>query len=329
MFPEEHNILGFGLVDVIKNPQMYIDKLDAILAKNAMIAGKYRLLVKRNGGIDAKDLADLSKDIIMADGNMREGEDWARLQAEALPVTVIQHRQNKINELKEVSGANDFNRGTSSGGVTAASAIMALQEAGNKLSRAMVNGTYVACAKIYHLIMELIAQYYDEARSFRITNDNGDPEYIQYDNAGIREQQMAPEMEGGTPATKRPIIDVTAHAEKMSPYAALARNEMAKEMFTAGFFNPDVIPSALVALSMMTFDGKDAVEQKLREMLEKQQAIQQGQMQAQQEIAANKEVMIQMNELIKQLTGKDMLAGANIGEEAAMQQQAEMGGQMA
>lgn len=328
MFPEEHSILGFGLVDIIKNPQMYIDKLDQILTKNALVAGKYRIIVKSSGGIKPEDLADLSKDVIMADGNLKEGEDYAVLQAEALPTTIMQHRQQKILELKEVSGANDFNRGNSGGGITAASAIMALQEAGNKLSRAMVAGTYDACSEIYYMIMELIAQFYDDARSFRITNDDGDEEYIEYDNQGLKETEIPSEIDGGTATVRKPILDVKAHAEKQSPYASIARNQMAKEMFGAGMFNPENIEATLITLQMMTFDGKEVVEQRLRDMLEEQKAIQQAQMEAQQEMAGNKQIIEQMDQYIQKLTGKSMLDGANIGQEADAQAQQEQGGQM-
>ena len=84
------------------------------------------------------DIADVSKDFVECTGGLREGEDYALLQGKQLGNDIMTHRQSKIAELKEVSGANDFNRGNSTGGVTAASAIMALQEAGNKLARAMV-----------------------------------------------------------------------------------------------------------------------------------------------------------------------------------------------
>lgn len=316
MFPEEHSVLGFGLVDVIKSPQMYIDKLDQILTRNALVAGRYRMIVRRGAGINVADLMDVSKDVIESEGAVKEGEDYAILQAEALPQTVTNHRQEKIAELKEVSGANDFNRGSSGGGITAASAIMALQEAGNKLSRAMIAGTYTAYSQVCSMIMELIAQYYTEPRKFRITGDSGEVEYVDYTSAGLQEQPIVT----GNPAVdsmpeqsmRKPILDVTVHAEKQSPYAALASNERAKEMFAAGMFSPEMAPAALTAMSMMTFDGKERVMADIQKRYEETMAIQTGQMQAQQQIAGNNDLLMQMNEYIKRLTGKDMLAGADI-----------------
>ena len=47
--------------------------------------------------------------------------------------TYYQVYQGKIEELKETSGNRDFSQGSTASGVTAASAIAALQEAGSKL----------------------------------------------------------------------------------------------------------------------------------------------------------------------------------------------------
>lgn len=320
MFPEEDSITGFGFVDIVKNPQLYIDKLDSIIMKNALVSGKQRVIYKDGGGINPDDLADLSKDFIPSTGSVRAGEDYMILQSNPLGADVMQHRQNKITELKEVSGANDFNRGSSGGGVTAASAIMALQEAGNKLSRAMVANTYDAYTAICYQVIQLIAQFYEEPRKFRITGNQGDEaEYVQYDNSGIKEQSMGEIAPGVEPETRKPIFDIVVHAEKYSPYAAVSNNLMAKELFSAGFFNPELAPAALTALDMMSFDGKDVLVKNITAKYQEAMQIQQAQAQAQSQVAQNQEIMLQMNEMIKKLTGKDMLAGANIGQQGAVQ----------
>lgn len=313
MFPEEHSLLGFGLVDVIKSPQMYIDKLDQILTKNALVAGKYRMLYK-DGTIDPQELADLSKDFIKASGGLREGEDYAILQANALPSSILEHRSRKIQELKEVSGANDVSRGASTSGVTAASAILALQEAGNKLSRAMIASTYDAYQEICIQIIELIAEFYTEPRKFRITNEQNEVEYIEYTNAGLQPQELAPAVEGMKPEQRKPIIDVTPHAEKYTPYTALAQNEMAKELFAAGFFQPEMAPAALTAMELMSFDGKERLVKIIQQRYEEAMQIQQLQAQAQQ----SQQIIQQMNEYIKQTTGQDMLAGTSGGPVGAL-----------
>ena len=49
-----------------------------------------------------------------------------------MPTVALNVLEMKIDELKETSSNRDVSQGSSSGGVTAAAAIAALQEAGNK-----------------------------------------------------------------------------------------------------------------------------------------------------------------------------------------------------
>ena len=53
--------------------------------------------------------------------------------------------------------------------LTAASAIAALQEAGSKLSRDMLKSSYRSFAKECYFIIDLMRQFYDESRVYRIT----------------------------------------------------------------------------------------------------------------------------------------------------------------
>ena len=312
MFPEEHSLLGFGMVDVIKNAQMYIDKLDQILTFNALVSGRQRLLVKK-GLVPTDQFADVSKTIIEMNGSLKEGEDFHRLQATPLPSSIMEHRNMKIAELKEVSGANDFSRGAATGGVTSATAILALQEAGNKLSRAMVAATYDAYVELCNMALELIVQFYDEPRKFRITNDQGEPEYIEFSNQMMKEKPV--EIDGvQTAETRRPIYDIDCHAEKQSHFAAYASNEIAKELFNMGFFSPEMAPAALTALKLMSFDGKEQVEKSISQMYQQQMEMQQATSQAQQAVGQQEELLVMMNDYIKQLTGEDMLDGSSVGQ---------------
>lgn len=110
LYPDEDSPVGFGMVDIIKNPQLYIDKLDALISKNALISGKIRYMIKDNGGLNEYELSDLSRDIIHSAGSVGD-ENIRELQAKPMPAFIIQHRQNKIEELKEISGNRDFQQG--------------------------------------------------------------------------------------------------------------------------------------------------------------------------------------------------------------------------
>lgn len=302
LFPEEGTPIGFGYVNVVRNPQMYIDKLDQIITRNALISGKQRFLIKDNGSVNEKELMDLGVDIIHSKGGITE-DDIRIIQGNPLSPFISNHRQEKIQELKETSGANDFSRGQSGGGVTAASAIMALQEAGNKLSRDMIQRSYNTFKKLTDMVIELISQFYTEDRMFRIDGRDGTAKFVTYNNRGLQEQQLPQMYPGEEPKYRKPIFDIKVRPERQSPFSRMAHNELAKELFSAGVFNPQIAEQALIALDMMQFEGKEKVIQKVQENSQMMQQLQQYQIQTQQ----MQQQMQQMAELIQRITGQDMM----------------------
>ena len=255
LYPDEDSPVGFGLVDIIKNPQMYIDRLDAIISKNAMISGKTRFMIKDNGGMNEYELTDLTKDVIHVAGSVGE-ENIRELQAKPLHSFIIQHRQNKIDELKEVSGNMDFQQGNTTGGVTAYSAIVALQQAGEKLSRDMIAESYDTFRRIVCLCIELIRQFYDEPRSYRVDGEEGRREYISISNKEIRNS------ENTLPAE----FDVSVSAEKNNPYSRITQNQTLTDLWKMGLFRKDTVQESLLMLESLHIDGKEKLIEGLRKL---------------------------------------------------------------
>jgi len=171
---------------------------------------------------------------------------------------VVNILQLKIEELKETSGNRDFSQGGTSSGVTAASAIAALQEAGSKLSRDMIKSSYRSFTRVCNLCIELIRQFYDEPRCFRITGEQGNEAFVRYDNAHIKAQDQGVEF-GVKLGSRVPIFDIKVRAQKSNPFSKMAQNEMAKEFFGMGFFNPQLADQALACMEMMDFEGKTSM----------------------------------------------------------------------
>jgi hypothetical protein len=175
---------------------------------------------------------------------------------------------NKVDELKETTGNRDVSTGGSSGGVTAASAIAALQEAGSKLSRDSNKTSYRAFKKVVIMIIELIRQFYDLPRCFRIMGPAGATEYVKYSNRSIKKQAQG--MVGGMDLGYRlPLFDVEVTAQKQSPYSKMSQNELALQFYQAGFFDPRNYTAATACLDMMDFDRKDIVMTSIKENREK------------------------------------------------------------
>ena len=263
LFPIEGTPCGFGYIDIGKNSQSYIDRADQAIMENMLANAKPRHFVRSDGAINEAEYLDTNKPLIHVDGNL--GTDSIMpVQTNPLPEIYVKIKDNKIDELKETTGNRDISTGGTTSGVTAASAIAAMQEAGSKLSRDDNKSSYRAFRKIVVMIIERIRQFYDLPRCFRIMGENGTQRYIQYSNQGIAPQAQGFEM-GVDMGFRVPLFDVEVTAQKQSPYSKMSQNELALQFFGAGFFNPQMADQALACLDMMDFDRKQFIMQKIAE----------------------------------------------------------------
>lgn len=272
MYPNEDSPAGFGIIDVTKNTQAYIDKLDGLLAENAAIVGKTRHFIKDNGGVNEEEYLDLSKPLVHVAGSLSE-QNIMPINEQPLPEQVNKQREQKINELKEIIGNRDFQQGATSGGVTAATAITVLQQAGDKLSRDMINSSYSTYRKIIEMCIELIRQFYDIERSFRIAGDSGKQEFTLYTNQGLS---------GGEGGLRKPEFDVILSVQRSNPFTKEQQNQTVMQMWSAGFFNPQTVDVTLVALELMQFEGKEKMVEQLRGFSQTQAQLKQMQAQIEQ-----------------------------------------------
>lgn len=261
LYPVEGTPAGFGYIDVGKDAQEYIDRGNQAILKNMLSNAKPRHFIRSDGSVNESEYADMTKDFIHVDGSL--GQD-SIIPVSGKPlndiyVTVI---NNKIDELKETTGNRDISTGGTTGGVTAASAIAAMQEAGSKLSRDNNKAAYRAFRKMCLMVIELIRQFYDMPRCFRIIGENGAARFVQYSNTGIQPQMQGVEM-GVDLGYRLPQFDIEVTAQKASPYSKMSQNELALQLYSAGMFHPQAADQALVCLDMMDFDRKQFVMQKI------------------------------------------------------------------
>jgi len=263
LFVEEDSPAGFGYIDVMKECQTAIDRMNHAMDENVLLSSKQRYVLSDAAGVNEEELADFSRDIVHVVGRL--GDDSFRpLQTTGLQGNSLSYRNSRIEELKEISGNRDMTQGGTAGGVTAASAIAALQEAGSKLSRDMLKSAYRAFAKECYLIIELMRQFYDEERVFRIIGETGRSEFVHFSGAALRAQAL-PGVGGVELGSREPIFDIVVSAEKKSTFSRLSQNETAKECYQLGFFAPRNADAALAALEMMDFEGIEKVRQRVRQ----------------------------------------------------------------
>lgn len=261
LFPTEGTPTGFGYIDVGKDSQSYIDRGNQAIMKNMLSNAKPRFFIRTDGSVSEEEYADTTKDFIHVDGNLGQ-DSILPVQGKPLNDIYVQVINNKIDELKETTGNRDISTGGTTSGVTASSAIAAMQEAGSKLSRDTNKASYRAFRKVCLMIIELIRQFYDMPRCFRIMGENGAARFVQYSNQGIVPQFQGNDF-GEDMGYRLPLFDIEVTAEKKSPYSRIAQNELALQFFGHGFFNPQLSDQALACLDMMDFDRKQFVMQKI------------------------------------------------------------------
>jgi hypothetical protein len=112
------------------------------------------------------------------------------------------------------------------------------------------------------MVVELIRQFYDMPRKFRIMGESGIIRYVQYSNAGIQPQHQGFDL-GMDMGFRLPLFDIEITAQKQSSYSKMSQNELGLQFFGAGFFNPQIADQALACLEMMDFDRKEFIMQRI------------------------------------------------------------------
>ena len=264
LYPIEGSPCGYGYVDLCRNPQTEIDLLKTAMVKNAMAGATPRFFSRIDGNINEKEFMDTTKPIVHVNGNVDEAT-LRRIEHNALDGMYVNLLDRSIEELRETSGNTEAATGSTPGAVTAASGIAALQEAAGKTSADSTQASYRVYAQIVDMCIELIRQFYDMPRKFRILGQYGMERYVTYTNEGIQAQHQGMAF-GQDMGYRLPVFDIKVSAQKKNVYTKVAQNELALQFFQMGFFNPQMVDQSLMCLEMMDFDDKDLIMQKISQM---------------------------------------------------------------
>ena len=254
--PDAGTPFGFGLIDVGRETQEDIDEMNSLIMQTTKRSARRRFFISSQAQINEKELSDFDKDYVHVQGSIDDAK-IKEIPVSPLSGAELNVYQNKVQELKEITANRDVTVGQTSGSVTAASAIAALQESGNKTSRAMISKTYNAFREVCEICVELIRQFYDVQRTFRILGDRGQYEYKSFSAGMIR--GVSSEEFGVTFSGKDPEFDFEVRTYKSNPYSRAAQNQDAVNFYNMGFFNPQNDTQSLAALNMLEFEGKERV----------------------------------------------------------------------
>ena len=257
LFPEEGTPCGYGYVDLCKSAQKQIDLMNQAILKNTLASATPRFFVRSDGAVNENEYADWTRPFVHTNGNLG-ADSIAPIRVPTLDSVYVAVLQNKIAEMKETAGNRDVMSGGTAGGVTAATAIAALQEAGGKLSRNMIDDGYEAFAEVLTLCIELVRQFYDMPRQFRLLGKKG-VEFASFDNRSLQPRAL---LMGGY---RVPEFDLEVSAQNETPYKTMEYNQLALQLFQMGFFRSDMAEQALRCLELMEFKNKDALTEVIRE----------------------------------------------------------------
>lgn len=253
LFPEEGTPTGYGYVDLCKSPQKQIDLMNQAILKNTLASATPRFFVRSDGAVNENEYADWTRPFVHTNGNLGS-DSIAPIQTAGLDSVYVAILQSKIAEMKETAGNRDVANGGTAGGVTAATAIAALQEAGGKLSRNMIDDGYEAFFDVVTLCIELIRQFYSLPRQFRLLGVMGQEEFVSYDSRGLQPQAVD---DGVVSGYRVPEFDLEVSAQDENPYKTMEYNQLALQLFQMGFFRADMADQALRCLELMDFKNKD------------------------------------------------------------------------
>ena len=297
LFPEKGSALGFGIVDLYKDQQRYADKLDQFILKNAFLASANRLLNTDASGFKDEDLADWSKEIVH--GDQIGGLQW--FDTKPLPGYLFDYVLMKRQGIKEGSGANDQAQGKTGNGVTAKSAIAALQEMATKRSRGTAAVLHEGFKVAARQMLAVLRQHTTMTREVTVILE-GHEFAFNYDKT-----QIKPKMVDGKVLTKseyesffRVIRDglkkrelpieyfVDVKTARQTEYDKMANNELVYELMAR-------VPNAdpVLMLELLDIPDKERYIEKIR------LAQQGGMMALQQQNAQLQEALKQQEEQLQ------------------------------
>ena len=271
LFEVEGSPAGYGYIDIGKDCQTDIDTLNQAMVLNAVVTSTPRYFIRGDGGLNEDEFADWSKPFVHTGSGL--GDDELRpVQASGIQGNALDMLARKIDELKFVTGNTDVDNGGTPSGVTAASAIAALQERSGRTSKDSTRAAYRCYNRIVTKVIERIRQFYSIPRQFRILGANGQEKFIEYSNARLQDQQLAGGI-GLEDGYRKPVFDIDVRSQRETAYTKVAQNELAIQFMQLGVFNPQMTDQTMMMLDMMDFKGKEELMQKVEAQGTMQQAL--------------------------------------------------------
>ena len=243
---------GSGMAHDYSRTQEAIDRYIQYIDDNARESSVQRHFIRRGSGVNPEDVADMRKTIIEWEGSDIR-EVMQTVQAQPLSGQVYQMMTYLADAMKQDCGQNQFIRGEAGLGVTAASAIQALQDAGSKIMRWHTAIFKDAFREMVEQIIWVMSEYLAPGRTLRIAGG--------WDSSGQMRERLvtliAPDAEGD--ALMRPAYAVRVDVRKSNPLQIQADNEFLQQVVDVCAKAGEPLPPEAVVRLMEGYRTKASV----------------------------------------------------------------------
>lgn len=292
--------VGNSAVGELLPMERYVNRYARYIDENLRMAAKTRMLVNRNAGIDMNALTDWTTDIVEGENINMDAVKW--FDTKPLSGMIVEMMGQFQTDIKQDSGQSQWTRGETAGGVTAAAAISALQEAGGKISRMRTAILNRGFKRICDQIMWLISQFYGPDRVRMIIGMSGQLREVDMSSGALFGARKG----GKLPP---PPYVVRVQIQRRNPLRIQAQNELFMQAYSMSAQAGQNFPLS-VLFELLNVDGKEKITPILQANDAQMQLIQQQQMQMQamgQQIEQQNAAIENMQNVLRQQTQ------ANIG----------------
>ena len=282
-------LAGKGLVRELVPMMRYINRYAAYADMNARMSAKGRMLVQRGSGIDKEALTDWTNDVIEGD-RITQGDAWNWMQNQPFNSTITNLMTMFQSDLKADSGANQFTRGETTGGIVSGKAINSLIQAGGKVASMRTEQFKYGFKDTVEQIVWLMSQYYDNDRVVMITGRQG-TKTIKVDMQKLFGKK-------GKGAVNAPPYAVQIEVSSRDPQRIANQNQMFMEAYTMSAQAQQFFPLSAL-FQILNLDGKDKILPVIQQNEHYQEQMQQLQQQLEQAMQQG-EQLAQENQTLKQ-----------------------------
>jgi len=244
----EGSLAGKGLVSELVPMMRYINRYASYIDMNLRMASKGRLLVRRGSGIDKEALTDWEQDVIEGDNIDPTALQW--LQNQPFSTMISNMMLQFQTDLKQDSGANQFTRGETTGGIVSGKAINSLIQAGSKVASMRTEQLKYGFKQIVEQIIWLMAQFYDDDRVVMITGRPG-AQPVKVDTKKL----FGKKTKG---AVNPPPYTVQIEVSSRDPQRIANQNQMFMEAYTMSAQAQQFFPLSAL-FNILNLDGKDKI----------------------------------------------------------------------